>query len=336
MAQLRYVEADDPGYTRKKHGRGFTYLDAQGETIRDAKLREWIQSLAIPPAWTDVWISPHKNGHILATGRDDKGRKQYIYHPQWQEVRNQKKFDRLHDFGQALPQLRAVTDEHLRKHKLSRERVLAAMVRLLETTLIRIGNDEYAQKNDSHGLTTLEDDHAEINGSKIVFDFVGKSGKEHTVVLRDRRLARVVKQCQDIPGYELFQYCDENGNHQVVDSADVNAYLQEVTGQPFTAKVFRTWGGSTLAIKYLAEQCGEAKAEAASRECVAHVAEMLGNTKTIARDYYIHPLVLQAHLDGTLQAIYDEEAKEPAADDFALAPEERTLMHLIEHANGHK
>jgi DNA topoisomerase-1 len=234
-----------------------------------------------------------------------------------------------------LPHLRAVSDEHLRQRTLSRERVLAAMVRLLETTLIRIGNDEYAQKNDSRGLTTLEDDHAEVRGSQIVFDFVGKSGKEHTIALRDRRLARVVKQCQDIPGYELFQYYDENGEHRVVDSSDVNAYLQEVTGQPFTAKVFRTWGGSTLAIKYLAEQCREADDTTAARECVAHVAESLGNTKAISRDYYIHPLVLQAQQDGTLQAIYDEQVKQPSGE-YELAPEERTLMQLIARTNGYE
>lgn len=335
MARLRYVSTDMPGYTRKKQGRGFTYLDEQGGTIRDPDVRQWINALVIPPAWMDVWICPYPDGHILATGRDDKGRKQYIYHPQWQEVRSQKKFDSLYDFGQALPHLRAVTDEHLRQRKLSRERVLAALVRLLESTLIRVGNDEYAQKNDSRGLTTLEDDHAEINGSQIVFDFVGKSGKEHTVALRDRRLARVVKQCQDIPGYELFQYYDENGEHRVVDSSDVNAYLQEVTGQPFTAKVFRTWGGSTLAIKYLAEQCREVDGTTAARECVAHVAGTLGNTKVISRDYYIHPQVLQAHQTGALQAIYDEQAKQ-STDAYGLAPEERTLMQLIAQANGRK
>ncbi|MBK8020863.1 MAG: DNA topoisomerase IB [Chloroflexi bacterium] len=329
MARLRYVSAKTRGYQRKRRGRGFTYLDPRGEVVRDPELLEWFGSLGIPPAWTEVWISPYRNGHILATGRDDKGRKQYRYHPDWQAERSQQKYDELLEFGRTLPRLREVSEEYLRQRTLTREQVLAAIVRLLETTLIRIGNEEYARHNESYGLTTLTDDHAQVNGSEIVFEFVGKSKKQHTVVLRDRRLAKIVKRCQDIEGYELFQYFDEAGNHQVIDSADVNAYLHEVTGQPFTAKVFRTWGGSSLAIKFLCEQCADVTPEAAARNCVAHVSESLGNTKTICRKYYIHPAILDAHQDGRLCDLYAQHQRETGSD-LDLAPEERTLLALIE------
>ncbi len=327
---LQYVSTDLPGYSRKKWGRGFTYLDIDGETIRDSNLRTWIKSITIPPAWADVWISPYPNGHILAAGRDDKGRKQYCYHPEWQEIRNQKKFNRLREFGQCLPLLREVTAKHLRQKTISRQRVLATVVRLLESTLIRIGNDEYAQKNESYGLTTLTDDHAEVSGSKVIFDFVGKSGKEHTIILKDKRLAKIVKHCQDIPGYELFQYYDEHGDRQAIDSSDVNSYLQEITGKDFTAKVFRTWGGSTLAVKYLCENCADADTETATRNCIDHVATALGNTQAVCRKYYMHPRIMHAHLDGSLQAIYDDCAQMWEASPFVLAPEEQSLIRLID------
>jgi len=333
MKNLRYVDTDAPGYTRKKWGRGFTYRDQAGNTIRDENLRSWIESIVIPPAWTDVWISPYKNGHILATGRDDRGRKQYRYHPKWRQLREQKKFDHLREFGEHLPTIREVTDQHLRQRRVSRERVLAAVVRLLESTLIRIGNEEYTQKNGSYGLTTLTDDHAEIEGSRVSFEFVGKSGKAHSVTLRDPRLARIVKRCQEIPGYELFQYYDEDGERRVVDSADVNTYLQNITGKPLTAKVFRTWGGSTMAIQYLCEQCAETIDDAAARECVTHVAAALGNTKAVSRKFYIHPIILDAYQDGSLIAIYETFQGLPAAA-HDLTPEERTLMRLIELSDG--
>ncbi|MEQ8677382.1 MAG: hypothetical protein RLP44_17845 [Aggregatilineales bacterium] len=304
-------------------------MDIEGETIKDSKLREWIESIVIPPAWTDVWISTHKNGHVLATGRDDKGRKQYRYHPDWQKKRNEKKFEHLKEFGQCLPKLREVTDSHLRKKSISRERVLAAIVRLLEATLIRIGNEEYAQKNDSYGLTTLTDDHANVKGGKITFDFVGKSGKEHIVTLNDKRLARIVKYCQDIPGYELFQYYDDDGTHQTIDSSDVNTYLQEITGKDFTAKVFRTWGGSTLAIKYLCENCEHSDTKTASQGCIEHVANALGNTKAVSQNYYVHPIILEAHVNGNLSEIYGKFQLESSQSEYELTPEERTLLHLI-------
>src|SRR3954462_11254851 len=222
---LRYVSDHDAGITCKKKGSGFIYLDTKGNVIHDKATREWIEAIVIPPAWEEVWISPYKNGHILATGRDTKGRKQYRYHPRWNKMTSAEKFDQLYKFGKALPRIREVTEAHLREHNLSRQHVLATIVRLLEKTLIRIGNAEYAEANDSYGLTTLRDNHAHIKGDKVTFEFVGKSGKEHEITLADKRLARIVKQCRDIPGYDLFQYYDENGDHQSVGSTDVNAYL---------------------------------------------------------------------------------------------------------------
>lgn len=328
-ARLRYIAGDTPGWSRKRRGRGFTYHDEHGETIRDPEIRAWIESLVIPPAWEDVWISPYRNGHILATGRDSKGRKQYRYHPAWIELRSRHKFDELAQFGALLPRIRAITDEHLRQPALSRTRVLAALIRLLERTLIRVGSREYAAANDSYGLTTLQDDHAQVEGSKVSFEFVGKSGKAQQITLQDRRLARVVKRCRDIPGYELFQYIDENGQQQVIDSADVNAYLEAISGQPFTAKVFRTWGASALAVKYLAEDCAETESRQGVQSCVAHVAHCLGNTKAVCRKYYIHPAVLDAYVQGTLLPVYQRCKRETGPSPLALMPEERTLIALM-------
>jgi len=329
MGTLRYISNDEPGYTRKKWGRGFTYQDEDGNTIDDPEIREWIESIAIPPAWTDVWICRHKNGHILATGRDDAGRKQYRYHPEWQANQQQKKYEELLAFGRCLSTIRKATDRDLRQRNVTRTRILAAIVRLLEQTLIRIGNQEYANENDSYGLTTLRDKHAEINGEKVVFDFKGKSGKEHTIVLRDARLARIVKRSQDIPGYELFQYYDQNGDHQVIDSADVNEYLHAITGEAFTAKVFRTWGGSRIAVKYLCEECEDVEPQTAAKNCIARVADELGNTVAISREYYIHPVILEAHQNGTLCEHYAPE-KSQKRSEYDLLLEEEALLALIE------
>lgn len=328
QAHLRYVSTDKPGFSRKRKGSGFTYLDTKGEVIHDKETRDWIESIVIPPAWKEVWISPHKNGHILAVGRDERGRKQYRYHPRWNQMSGEQKFGQLLKFGHALPHIREVTEKHLRERTLSRNRVLAAVVRLLETTLIRVGNAEYAITNDSYGLTTLRDKHAEVKGDKVAFEFVGKSGKEHAIELTDKRLARIVKQCRDIPGYDLFQYYDADGSHHAVGSADVNAYLHEITGEPFTAKVFRTWGGSSTAIKYLCEMCSEEDSAKASRECIKHVAGSLGNTKAVSIKYYIHPLIMKAHAEGRLAPMYKRyrAGKSP----YALLPEEKTLLELIE------
>lgn len=326
FSDLRYIATDAAGFSRKRAGRSFAYYDTDGQIIRDRDKRRWIQSIGIPPAWTEVWISPNPNAHILAIGRDAKGRKQYRYHPQWNRLRSQKKFDMLAAFGRQLPRLREATALHLRHPRLTRTRVLAALVMLLEHTLIRVGNDEYARANDSYGLTTMQDDHVSIEGSRVTFDFVGKSGKAHTITLRDPRMARIVRQCRDLPGQRLFQYIDSDGESRSVDSGDVNAYLREVTGKPFTAKVFRTWGGSALAVKYLCENCTDSPSEKEIQACVTHVAEVLGNTKTVCRNYYIHPLIIDAHLEGRLGALYAQAQRSKSA---GLLPEEKVLMALL-------
>ncbi len=326
-AHLRHANIDSAGFSRQKKGKGFVYLDTKCNVIDDKATIEWIESLVIPPAWKNVWISPHKNGHILATGRDSKGRKQYRYHPRWNKITSEEKFGMLYKFGKALPQIREVTESHLREHNLSRTRVLATIVRLLEKTLIRIGNAEYAEANESYGLTTLQDNHAHVKGDKVTFEFVGKSGKEHEITLADKRLAKIVKQCRDIPGYDLFQYYDENGEHKTIGSADVNAYLMEITGEPFTAKVFRTWGGSVLAIKYLCEECADEPTEKMCRDCVKHVSSLLGNTKSVCVKYYIHPLIMEAYTKGKLVSMYQHYRA--SRSPFGLSPEERTLMELI-------
>jgi DNA topoisomerase-1 len=301
-AGLRYVNDDQPGITRQRVGKGFSYFDQQGRRITDSDQRDYLQSLAIPPAWEEVWICPIRNGHLLATGRDEKGRKQYRYHPQWRKVRSQTKFNRLIPFGYSLPQIRSETDQHLRKRKLSREKVLATVVRLLDTTLIRIGNDYYARKNDSYGLTTLRDRHVEISATKVRFEFQGKRGIEHEIELTDPRLARSVKRCRDIPGYELFQYYDENNQKHKIDSADVNDYLQQITGEEFTAKDFRTWGGTLTAAIRLRdlEFTEEQEAKQQVRQAIEIAAKKLGNKVATCRKYYVHPAIPQAYQEGWL------------------------------------
>ncbi|MEM9950041.1 MAG: DNA topoisomerase IB [Chloroflexota bacterium] len=327
-ANLRYVSSDMQGYTRKIWGRGFTYQDADGETIHNDDLRTWFENLVIPPAWTEVWISPYKNGHILATGRDDAGRKQYIYHPRWQEVRSRKKFDELIQFAQVLPLIRQTVDQNLRKHKLSREKVLSTIVLLLEKTLIRIGNEHYKEKNNSYGLTTLEDDHVEIKGSKVIFEFTGKHDKDHQIILSDRRLARNVKRCRDLPGYELFQYEDEEGNQHVVDSADVNNFLKEITRQDITAKTFRTWGGSSLAIQVLCEDIpDDLEIDQHAKWCIECVADSLGNTIAVCRDYYIDPRIFKAYEAGELCELY--QSMSTNEDKYSLNRAEQCLVKLL-------
>lgn len=323
-ADLRYISDEEPGYTRLRWGQGFTYRDAAGETVTDSDLRSWFESLAIPPAWEDVWISPYRNGHLLATGRDNKNRKQYIYHPRWHELRNQTKFHHLADFGKALPGLRQAVEADLRKRGIVRERVLAVAVRLLEETLIRIGNDAYTQANTTYGLTTLRDKHVHINGQKITFAFVGKSGKEHQIELKDRQLARIVKACRDIPGYDLFQYYDADGKRQRITSGDVNDYIREITGRDFTAKDFRTWGATTRALSILA-MCESDPCEDEVRTCVQQVADELGNTVAVCRKYYIYPALFDAFLDGQLPKLLKR-----AKPRDNMYPEEVALIKLIE------
>ena len=265
----------------------------------------------IPPAWTDVWICPDPRGHLQATGRDARGRKQYRYHPRWREVRDEVKYGRLITFAQALPRIRARVAAHLRRQNLPREKVLAAVVQLLEKTLIRVGNEEYARQNKSFGLTTMRDQHARVTGSAVRFEFRGKSGIQHAIDLRDRRLARIVKSLRDLPGYELFQYIDADGRRQMIDSADVNAYLRDISGQDFTAKDFRTWAGTVLAAKALAA-IGRFKSQAEAKRNVVRaideVAKRLGNTKAVSRKCYIHPAVLDAYMQGVTIASDDEAA----------------------------
>lgn len=330
-ANLRYVNDDEPGYRRQRWGRGFTYFAPNGERVADKKLRTRFEELVIPPAWTDVWICSSRNGHIQATGRDEAGRKQYIYHKRWAEVREQVKYYRLLGFGEALPELRKRVDADLRKRKLSHEKVVAVVVRLLEETLIRVGNASYASTNGTYGLTTLQDDHLEVEGSQITFHFRGKSGKEHVVSLRDRRLARLAKSCQELPGQHLFQYQAENGDVRAIDSSDVNAYLHNITEVDFTAKDFRTWGGTVAALDSLLH-CEEAMSDSErEKNVVAAVqcaAEALGNTPSVCRKYYIHPQVLEYYLNNQLHELVEQAAQR---DDLpeGLNEFESTLVFLL-------
>jgi DNA topoisomerase-1 len=302
-AGLRYVSDADRGITRSPARNGFNYTKPDGSAVTDEKTLDRIRKLAIPPAWTDVWICPRANGHIQATGRDVKGRKQYRYHDAWREVRDTHKYDRVIAFGRVLPKLRAQVDKDLARRGLPREKVLAAVIRVMEMTLIRVGNEEYAKANKSFGLTTLRDRHAKIEGGKAMFAFRGKSGKMHETGFTDRRLARVVKACQDLPGQRLFQYLDDDGNQHVVESGDVNAYLREVLGDDFSAKDFRTWAGTVSAARALSMQLECASAADCKRNlntCVKAVAGVLGNTAAVCRKAYIHPAVLEAYAEGKL------------------------------------
>ena len=325
-AQLRYVSDARPGLQRIRHGRTFRYAGSDGEAVRDLPTLRRIRSLAIPPAWTQVWICPIAHGHIQAVGRDARGRKQYRYHARWRAVRDEAKFDRVLQFGRALPAIRERVEKDLERPGLPREKVLAGVVRLLETTLIRVGNAEYARENGSYGLTTLRNRHVTVEGARVRFEFRGKGGKHHTVDVSDRRLAAVVRRCQDLPGYELFQYLDEDGQRQAIDSADVNAYLREIGGEEFTAKDFRTWGGTVLAAFALAGPGEEGDARRRLTAAIVQVAARLGNTPTICRKCYIHPDVVAAHLDGSLKAGLRER---PGS---GLSAEEWAVLRLLESA----
>jgi DNA topoisomerase I len=332
-AGLRYVSDTMPGIQRKRAGTGFTYVGPDGRRITDQQEVARIRSLAIPPAYTDVWICLYPNGHVQATGRDARGRKQYRYHPKWREVRDVTKFERMLDFSRALPAVRKRVSKDMGRQGLPREKVLATVVNLLECTGIRVGNDEYARANRSFGLTTLRDHHVEISGSKLRFQFRGKSGKIHDVVLTDRRLARIVARCQAIPGETLFQYEDENGVRQTVDSADVNGYLREISGQDFTAKDFRTWAGTLLAVAALRE-LGPAATQREGKSLVLRaidkVAEQLNNTRAVCRKYYVHPAVLQTYLAGTmLKALENGNAKAAAEAAAGLREDEQAVVRLL-------
>ena len=302
-AGLTYVSDLEPGLHRRKAGQGFTYRDPQGHAVTDSSTLDRIRKLAIPPAWTDVWICASPRGHVQATGRDARGRKQYRYHERWRQVRDSGKYDRVIAFGRALPRLRARVERDLGLRGLPRDKVLAAVIRVMELTLIRVGNEEYARANKSFGLTTLRDRHAKIGTETAVFEFRGKSGKVHTTGFSNRRLARIVRACQDLPGQRLFQYLDDEGARRAVESADVNAYLREALGDDFSAKDFRTWAGTIFAARALAgspscETPSEAKRQV--NLCVKAVAGLLGNTAAVCRKAYIHPSVIEAYETGAL------------------------------------
>ena len=331
VAGLRYVNDERMrGIRRLGRPDRFRYTLPTGRPLRDAAEQQRINSLGIPPAWTDVWICPDPNGHLQATGRDARGRKQYRYHPQWREVRDEVKYGRLIAFADALPVIRARTAADLARPGLPREKVLAAVVQLLEKTLIRVGNEEYARQNGSVGLTTMKDGHARIEGTRVRFAFRGKSGVSHAVDLQDRRLAAIVKACRDLPGYELFQYLDDDGRRQAIDSSDVNSYLREIAGRDFTAKDFRTWAGTVLAAQALADTARREPSTPAKQTVVAAieaVAKRLGNTRAVCRKCYIHPAILDAYMDGaTIRTI---AARAKSADRAALGPEERAVVEMI-------
>ena len=326
-AGLNYISDAAPGIRRRRCGRGFAYRDPDGLPVDDRD-RTRISKLVIPPAWNDVWISPDPRGHIQATGRDARGRKQYRYHDRWREVRDANKYEKLADFALALPDLRATLDEHLGLRGLPQEKVLAAVVRLLDETLIRIGNDEYAETNESFGLTTIEGDHVDVEGTTINFEFRGKSGVEQAISLRDRRLAAIVKACQDLPGEDLFGYLDPDGEAVDVTSTMVNDYLRSITGTKVTAKHFRTWGGTVTAAELLAPlPVPEDDTEAKSNEIVAldAAAERLGNTRTVCRNCYIHPHVTTAYREGDLQ-----EAWKAARSSARFSRGERAVLSVLE------
>ena len=332
-AGLRYISDDQPGVRRRRAGKGFAYTGPTGRRITDPDRIAWFKRLAIPPAWTDVWISPIRRGHIQATGRDARGRKQYRYHPRWRAVRDEVKYGRLIEFARALPRIRRRTDRDLRRRGLPREKVLALIVRLLETTLVRVGNEEYARDNRSFGLSTLRDRHVKDDGNGLQLIFKGKSGKEHVVAIRDRRLARLVRECQELPGQELFQYVDEDGRRQSVDSGDVNDYLREASGEGFTAKDFRTWAGTvaaSLALREFLEVDDDAGRKKAIVAAIEEVAARLGNTPAVCRACYVHPDVLDAYLDGTLVDALAERARGVGRGAHALRPEEAAVLGLLQ------
>jgi len=331
-AGLRYVRDASPGIRRLRHGRGFRYRAANGETVRDADTLARIRALAIPPAWRDVWICPVANGHIQAVGRDRRGRKQYRYHARWRQVRDEAKYERMVAFAQALPALRAQVDSDLARPGLPREKVVATVVALLEKTLIRVGNDEYARHNRSYGLTTMRDRHAQVQGTRILFRFRGKSGKVHAVGIEDRRLSRIVKRCQDLPGEPLLQYVDDEGTVRDVESGDVNDYLRAITGRDFTAKDFRTWAGTVLAAWALAEVAAFGSRTQAQKNIVRaieSVAGRLGNTTAVCRKSYVHPAVFDSYLDGTLVGRLQARAGKALREMRSLTREEAAVLVLL-------
>ncbi len=332
-AGLRYVSDMMPGIQRKRTGKHFSYTGLDGKPIHDKDELRRIRSLGIPPAWTNVWICPKPDGHIQATGRDARGRKQYRYHPHWREVRDETKYTRMIAFGESLPALRERVAHDLSLAGLPHEKVLAAVIWLLDATAIRVGNEEYARENGSYGLTTLRNRHVDIAGSNIRFHFRGKSGKEHTVTVRNRRLANIIRRCQDLPGHELFQYIDDDGERRTIESSDVNDYLQEVTGQNFTAKDFRTWSGTVFATDTL-QELGEVETQTQAKKNVMQAikvaAEHLGNTPSICRKCYVHPEIINAYMDDALLSSLRQQ-QEKATENVlnGLHPDEMAVLTFL-------
>jgi DNA topoisomerase-1 len=340
MRGLRHVSDSSPGISRQPARGGFRYRSRNGGLVRDEKTLARIRSLAIPPAWTDVWICPSPDGHLQATGRDARGRKQYRYHPLWRAQRDASKYERLSAFARALPRLRRRVRRDLAARGLPRRKVLATVARLLETTLIRVGNEEYARENGSFGLTTLRTGQVEVAGSRLLFRFRGKSGQRHRIALDDARLAAIVRRCRDLPGYELFQYVDEDGRPRRIESSDVNEYLREACGDEFTAKDFRTWAGSVLAFTALrSARPGRNRAEATRRVLAAVdcAAARLGNTRTVCRKCYVHPAVIDSYLQGKLEPpprvngngtpMFEPSRTAPPLT--SLSSDERALLSLL-------
>lgn len=333
-AGLRYVTDQSPGIPRQRSGRDFVYRNPSGRLVKDSETLMRIRSLAIPPAWEDVWICPQARGHLQATGRDARGRKQHRYHPKWRETRDSVKFNRTIAFGRALPRIRRRVARDLRRPGLGREKVLAAMVRLLETTLIRIGNEEYLKQNRSIGLSTMRDRHVSVKGGVMHFSFRGKSGKQHEIDLEDPRLARIVRRTQELPGQELFQYLDENGVNQKISSTDVNAYLRDIAGAGFSAKDFRTWSGTVLAALALRE-FDQVKSQKQARRnllsAIENVARRLGNTPAICRKCYIHPAVMDSYLDGkTIEVLNAQAAADLLAPQAGLSSDEKAVLAFLQ------
>lgn len=323
-------------YYRKKHGKGFTYQDKNGNTIRDQKLKNWFESLVIPPAWTEVEISAKKSADLLVTGRDDKGRKQYIYNPKFREKKEAEKFDRIVSFADKLEHMRRVTGQHLRKKKLTREKVLAVMVRLLESAFFRPGSDTYSKENNSYGLTTIRSKHLTIEGDEMIFCYTGKSGKEQERHVIDKKLAKIVKEIDDMPGYEVFKYLDENGNRIDVKSDDLNAYIREHMGEEFSSKDFRTWSGTVIAAIALdelgaVEEDDQKILDKNIRAAVVKVSEMLGNTPAVARSSYIDPRIIDDYIDGKTLQFFEKEINRILKNSESLSREEIGVLYMLKN-----
>ncbi len=321
LAGLRYAIPKGHGIRRRRSGSGFAYIGPDEKPVEDPAVLNRIKSLVLPPAWTSVWISPSDNTHIQAVGRDARGRKQYRYHPKYRHVRDLIKFDRMRAFGKALPKIRRIVDRDLARPGVPKRRVLAAVVKLLETTYIRIGNEEYVEENNSFGLTTLRNQHVQILGDTLKFRFKGKSHQQHEITLEDKRLAHILRKCKDIPGSSLFEYRDEEGNPQTIDSGDVNEYLREISGGEFTAKDFRTWGGTCLAASFLLNHCltdTDPQTKTVLVDVIKDVAGKLGNKPATCRKYYVHPAVMECYSSGTLR-------------EFAEKFQQRKGVDLYEH-----